>query len=160
MPLELRARRMAERLDQAYATLPPLSRAEYERMGELAACYGAGENCAAELEAARASGLRDRYTLRAAAFTIPDRVAAASALPLGAERTNHLLVALATSEEAEHALRAYPARAADPTYEAPLTMRFISADLQQAIICDSFDLAAGRRAGMAYDASAPVPQGP
>lgn len=160
MPLELRARRIAERLDQAYANLPPLSRAEYEHMQQLAACYAVGDGCAAEFEGAQASGLQDRYRLRSAAFSIPDRVDAAIARPLGADRTNNLLVALAVAGEAQDALEVYPGAAADPSYESPLTMMLVGADLQQAIVCDSADLAAGRRTGAVYDPAAPVPAGP
>lgn len=160
MPLELRARRIAERLEQTYANLPPLSRDEYDHIQHLAACYGAGMDCSADWEAARASGLHDRYLLRGATFVIPDRVAAAASQPLGADRTNNLLVALATAEEAQDALEAYPGAAADPNYESPLKMMLIGADLQQAIICDTADLSAGRHAGMPYDRAAPVPAGP
>jgi hypothetical protein len=160
MPLELRARRIGDRLDHAYANLPPLSRAEFDQMTRLAACYGAGADCSAEFEAARASGLRDRHRMRAAAYEIPDRLASAAALSLGADRTQHLLVAVATAEAAHDAIEDYPGAAADPSHSAAVTMNLVTADLQQAITCDSADLAAGRRTGAPYDASAPVPSGP
>lgn len=186
MPLELRARRIAERLDQAYAHAPPLSAEETAQMSRLAACYGAsvmgsGDGCVAEREAARASGLSERHRIRSADFSIPERIAAAVAKPLGADRTNDLLVALAVAESAEGYLREYLrgrlnaeqiatlARGAfyveTPAevrayQDDPLALMRVGADLQQAIICDANDLAAGRRTGATYDPAAPVPAGP
>jgi hypothetical protein len=186
MPLELRARRIAERLDQAYAHALPLSVEEVAHMSRLAACYGAsvmgsGDGCATEREQARASGLSERHRIRSAAYSIPERLSAAAAKPLGANRTNDLLVANAIADSAEIALREYlhgqlnadqiatlqsgafyvETPPAVRAYQAePLALMLVGADLEQAIICDANDLAAGRRTGMAYDPNAPVPPGP
>lgn len=145
------------------------------------AVLGVGDGCVAEREAARASGLADRHRIRSAAFSIPTRLAAAAGKPLGADRTSDLLVARATAESAEQALREHLrgqltpeqvetlARGAfyvetPPAVRAyqddPLALMLVGADLEQAIICDANDLAAGRRTGMAYDPNALIPPGP
>lgn len=161
MPLELRARRMNERLQIAYAYAPPFTLEESEHMSHLAACggvaaLGVGDGCAAEWEAARASGLAERYRIGEGRYSIPQRVTAAAAKPLGAERTRDLLTALATAHAAERELTAISGMHRD----GPLAMMLVAADLEQAMICDSADLANGRRVGLPYDPAAPVPDGP
>jgi hypothetical protein len=186
MPLELRARRIAERLDQAYAHAPPLSAEEVAHMRRLADCHGAsvlgvGDGCVAESEQARASGLAERHRIRNAAYSIPERLGRAAGQPLGANRADDLLVANAIANSAEIALRDYlrgqlsaeqiatlqsgafyvETPAAVRAYQdEPLALMLIGADIEQAIICDADDLAAGRRTGMPYDPNAPVPAGP
>lgn len=131
-------------------------------MRQLAACggvgaLGVGDGCSAQWDAARASGLADRYFLREGAFSIPERIAAAAAKPLGADRTRDLLTALATAHAAQAALEQ---RLAGQHSNDPLAMMLVGADLEQALICDASDLAAGRRRGAPYDPAATPPEGP
>lgn len=161
MPLELRARRMSDRLQIAYAYAPPLSVEESEHMSQLAACggvaaLGVGDGCVTEWEAARVSGLADRARIGNGRYSIPQRVSAAAAKPLGPDRTRELLTALAIAHAAERELTAI----AGAHRDGPLAMMLVASDLEQAMICDSADLAAGRRVGMPYDPAAPVPDGP
>lgn len=161
MPLELRARRMDERLSHAYVYAPPLSAAEAEQMSRLAECGGAaalgvGDGCQAEWAAARASGLAERYRIGSGRYSIPRLVASAANKPLGPDRTRDLLTALAIAHTAEREIAALAGTHMDGAH----AMMLVASDIEQAMICDSADLAAGRRVGMAYDASAIVPAGP
>ncbi len=154
---------MEEHVALAYAHGPALSAEEAAHMDHLQACNTAVGGCAAEWEDAFASGLTQRDRIASARYTIPEYARRAAALPLGAERTSALLVALLTAEDAETVLGAYLRDlSADEIGDSDgaLQMRLVSADLQQALICDAADLASGRRAGMVYDPAAPVPEGP
>lgn len=164
MALELRLKRIESRLELAYAHAPPLSAAEHQEMNRLAACFGGavlgvGEGCSREREAARASGLQARNALRGAAYSVPEYVNRAIAAPLGGARTNDLLVAMLVAEEAKDALDRHVQNLPEGR-DGPLAMMLVSADLQQAIICDAEDLAMGRKTGLPFDPSAPVPNGP
>lgn len=161
MPLELRARRIDERLAIAYAYAPPLSAEESAHMAQLAACGGAaalgsGDGCQSEWAEARASGLADRYTIGNGRYSIPALLRAAAAKPLGADRTRDLLTALAVAHTAQRDI----SEIADTHRDGPLAMMLVVADLEQAMVCDSADQATGRRTGLPYDPAAPVPSGP
>ena len=161
MPLELRTRRIDERLAHAYVYAPPLSAAEAEHMSHLAECGGAaalgvGDGCQAEWAAARASGMAERYRVGSGRYSIPRLVASAASKPLGPNRTRDLLTALAVAHAAQRDIAAVAGHHLDGTQ----AMMLAASDIEQAIICDSADLAAGRRVGMAYDANAAVPPGP
>jgi hypothetical protein len=167
MPLELRLKRIALRLDEAYAHAPPLSAGEHAEMNRLAACFGGsvlgvGNGCAREREAARVSGLQQRNAIRGAAFSVPEHVTRAIGLPPGGARTNDLLVAMRVTEEAHDTLDAYLKTLPDArSYsDDPLKLMLVSADIQQALICDAEDLAQGRKVGATFDPAAPIPAGP
>lgn len=166
MPLELRLKRMEARLEAAYARTPSLSQAERKQMLDLAACAGAaalgsGDGCAREWEAARASGLEARYRLRSAQYSVPEYVNRAAAAPLGGQRTSDLLTAMLSAEQGRDAVFAY-LKATDPrrANDDSLQLMLVSADLQQAIICDAEDQARGRTTGLPFDPAASVPNGP
>jgi hypothetical protein len=155
MALELRGRRIAERLRVAYARSPPVSVAERAQMQRLQECLGAamlgaGDGCIAERDATRASGLERRYRIRGGEADVSELVGRAAAKPLGARRTDDLLVALATAAAAATLL--------DDAAQVPIGL--VAADLEQAIVCDAEDMAGGRRRGLPYDAHAPIPDGP
>lgn len=166
MPLELRLKRMEERLARGYAHAPPLSVEERKQMLDLAACAGAaalgvGNGCAKEWEAARASGLDARYRIRGAQYAVPEYVTKAIAAPLGGQRTSDLLTAMLSAEEGRDEVFAHLSpgdlrRANDDS----LQLMLVSADAQQAIICDAEDQARGRTHGLPFDPAAPVPPGP
>jgi hypothetical protein len=158
MPLELRLRRMEARIAEAYAGAPALSEAEKREMDRIQQCMAVGDECYGEHYAAVESGLARRDMIRSAAFDVPDLVRRAIALPLGAARTDLLLTAVLAAEEAEDALRAYEHDEGEDGYGAG-RLDLVSADAQQAIICDAADLAAGRTP-MAYDPNAETPDGP
>lgn len=166
MPLELRLKRIEERLARGYAHAPPLSVEEHKQMLGLAACAGAaalgsGDGCAREWAAARTSGLEARYRLRGAQYSVPEYVNRAIALPLGGSRTSDLMTAMLSAEEGRHQLFAHfqqsdLRRANDDS----LQLMLVSADVQQAIICDAEDQARGRKTGLPFDPAASVPPGP
>jgi hypothetical protein len=167
IPLELRLKRIEGRLDQAYAHAPPLSATEHAEIGRLSACYGGavlgvGTGCPDEWAAARASGLVERNSIRSAAFSVPEYVAKAAKLPLGGERANSLIVAMQIADDAEDKLRAHLRTLpdADAYRDDPLKLMLVSADIQQALICDAEDQAMGRNVGLPFDPAAPVPEGP
>lgn len=167
MPLELRLKRIEGRLAQAYAHAPPLSAAEHAEMNRLAACFGGsvlgvGDGCTQERETARASGLQQRNTIRSAAFSVPEYVTRAIGQPLGGVRTHSLLIAMQIAEKARDALEAHIAGLPDGRAyrDDPLKLMLVSADIEQAIICDAEDQAAGRKTGLPFDPAAAVPEGP
>lgn len=167
IPLELRLKRIERRLGEAYAHAPPLSAAEHAEMNRLAACFGGsvlgvGDGCMQEREAARASGVQQRNRIRSAAYSVPEYVTRAIGQPLGGPRANSLLVAMLIAEEARDALETHLASLPDggAYRDDPLKLMLISADIQQALICDAEDQAAGRKTGLPFDPAARVPDGP
>jgi len=186
MPLQLREKRIKGRLKAGFAHVPPLPPQEYQQMRQLTDCYGAAvlggsDGCVAEWALARSSGAAERYRIRSGEYDIPELLGRAEALPLGPARTHLLLVALGTANETVTEVAAYLWKQLTPKQAAALTegsvflypppevtnvnydppaLGLVASDIEEAIVCDSADLAAGRHLGIAFDPKAPIPNGP